>query len=139
MLNNALLHTSIHLPLMQHDSTICQQCDLHLLSTLQLWQQNIIIVKIQRKILTPQCLKISPKMSHLNFLPIWPKLTFFGIFNELLSTCKRSSLRSQSWMRLFLWFSNTVLDLVMRWTGPLNCTFPAVYFVWRAHQALFEI
>ena len=30
MLNNALLHTSIHLPLMQHDSTICQQCDLHL-------------------------------------------------------------------------------------------------------------
>ena len=39
-----------------------------------------------------------------------PKLTIFGIFNELLSTqkCKRSSLRSQCWMRHFLWFSNTV-------------------------------
>ena len=32
-----------------------------------------------------------------------PKWTIFGIFK-----CKRSSLRSQCWMRLFLWFSNTV-------------------------------
>ena len=36
-----------------------------------------------------------------------PKLTIFGIFNWLLSTQKRSSLRSQCRMRLFLWFSNT--------------------------------
>ena len=36
------------------------------------------------------------KMSHLNFLIVsyWK--------------CNRSSLRSQCWMRLFLWFSNTV-------------------------------
>ena len=66
----------------------------------------------------------SPKMSH--FPPIFvllkltclvtlfdcklqvfknsPKWTIFGIFN----LCKRNSLRSQCWMRLFLWFSNTV-------------------------------
>ena len=31
----------------------------------------------------------------------WPFLAF-------LKKCKRSSLRSQCWMRLFLWFSNTV-------------------------------
>ena len=37
-----------------------------------------------------------------------PKLTILGIFKELLSKCKRSSFRSQSWMILFLWFSNTV-------------------------------
>ena len=34
------------------------------------------------------------------------KLTIFGIFHQ----CKRSSLRSQCWMRLFLWFSNTVWE-----------------------------
>ena len=39
-----------------------------------------------------------------------PKLTIFGTSNELFvhAKCKRSSLRSQCWMRLFLWFSNTV-------------------------------
>ena len=31
------------------------------------------------------------------------------------SKCKRSSLRSQCWMRLFLWFSNTVFWLKIRW------------------------
>ena len=62
-------------------------------------------------------------MSHLNFWILVPLLDrklqvfryssnwlFLGIFNELLSTqkCKRSSLRSQCWMRLFRRFSNTV-------------------------------
>ena len=39
-----------------------------------------------------------------------PKWTLFGIFNSTFvhSKRKRSSLRSQCWMRLFLWFSNTV-------------------------------
>ena len=39
-----------------------------------------------------------------------PKLTFFWHFlwTFVHSKCKRSSLRSQCWMRLFLWFSNTV-------------------------------
>ena len=39
-----------------------------------------------------------------------PKWTIFGIFEWTFvhSKCKRSSLRSQCWMRLFLWFSNTV-------------------------------
>ena len=33
----------------------------------------------------------------------------FGVFLSFVhSKCKRSSLRSQCWMRLFLWFSNTV-------------------------------
>ena len=36
---------------------------------------------------------------------VWLKLTFVH------SKCKRSSLRSQCWMRLFLWFSNTVIFL----------------------------
>ena len=39
-----------------------------------------------------------------------PKLTFFGIFYELV-TKKCNSLRSQYWKRLFLWFSNTVKRL----------------------------
>ena len=34
----------------------------------------------------------------------WPFLTFLMNF----CPCKRSSLRSHCWMRLFLWFSNTV-------------------------------
>ena len=41
-----------------------------------------------------------------------PKWTIFGIFIFFLSTqkwkCKCSSLHSRCWMRLFLWFSNTV-------------------------------
>ena len=37
----------------------------------------------------------------------WPFLAFFMTFCPL--KCKRSSLRSQCWMRLFLWFSNTVM------------------------------
>ena len=47
---------------------------------------------------------------------VWPQnAPFFGIFNELLSTqsVKRSSLRSQYWLRLFLWFSNTVICEVL--------------------------
>ena len=35
-----------------------------------------------------------------------PKWSIFGTFVH--SKCKRSLLRSQCWMRLFLWFSNTV-------------------------------
>ena len=47
----------------------------------------------------------SPKMSHLNF----SILAFPNHFCPFVrSSCKRSSLRSQCWMRLFLWFSNTV-------------------------------
>ena len=39
-----------------------------------------------------------------------PKGTIFGIFllTFVHSKCKRNLLRSQCWMRLFLWFSNTV-------------------------------
>ena len=49
----------------------------------------------------------SLKMSHFNFSLI---LAFSIIFCPINvhSKCKRSSLRSQCWMRLFLWFSNTV-------------------------------
>ena len=47
------------------------------------------------------------------WLQISPKWTifwhFYLIFGHLI--CKRSSLRSQCWMRLFQWFSNTVLFL----------------------------
>ena len=40
-----------------------------------------------------------------------PKSTIFGILKLtfVYSKCKRTSLRSQSWMRLFLWFSNTMV------------------------------
>ena len=40
---------------------------------------------------------------------VWPNAKFpiSGIFVH--SNCKRISLRSQCWMRLFLWFSNTVV------------------------------
>ena len=37
----------------------------------------------------------------------WPFLAFLKNFCK----CERSSLRSQCWMRLFLWFSNTVVSL----------------------------
>ena len=79
----------------------------------------------------------SPKMSHLScsilafsiiFCPnkmtclvtlfdrkfqVFKKLVILAIFLHFQwtfvhSKCKRSSLRSQFWMRLFLWFSNTV-------------------------------
>ena len=79
----------------------------------------------------------SPKMSHLNcsilafstiFWPIktdlsgntvWPQASGFQKLAKMdnfwhfqltfvHSKCKRSSLRSQCWKRLFLWFSNTV-------------------------------
>ena len=51
---------------------------------------------------------------------VWPqdsgfqkfaKLTIFGIFcwTFVNSNCKRCSFRLQCWIRLFLWFSNTVL------------------------------
>ena len=77
------------------------------------------------------------KVSHLNFLilafstnfcpiksalsgnTVWQqtsdlqklaKIDHFCLFIELLSTqCKCSSLRSKCWIRLFLWFSNTVI------------------------------
>ena len=35
-------------------------------------------------------------------------MTIFGIFNQFLSTQNVTKLRSQCWMWLFLWFSNTV-------------------------------
>ena len=84
-----------------------------------------------------QCLKIDQKVAFdlipilafsTNFYPIkidmsgntvWPqtsgfqklaKMDHFLYFKLTFvhSKCKRSSLRSQCWMRLFLWFSNTV-------------------------------
>ena len=53
-------------------------------------------------------------MSHLAFThpffgpikPDWPRNVPFWAF--LMNFCKLSSLRSQCWMRLFLWISNTV-------------------------------
>ena len=51
--------------------------------------------------------KSHPKCRIWIFCQFGQNVPFLGIFNELLSTCKRSSLRSQSGMRL-LWFSNTV-------------------------------
>ena len=67
------------------------------------------------------------KMSHLNLARIfvlsgntvWPqtsgfqkvvKIDYFWHFPWTFgqSKCKRSSLRSQCWIRLFMWFSNTV-------------------------------
>ena len=77
------------------------------------------------------------KMSHLNFWilafssmfcliktdlsgnTVWPRASGFQKLAKMVhlrhfsltfvhSKCKRSSLRSQYWMRLFLWFSNTV-------------------------------
>ena len=56
---------------------------------------------------------------------VWPqasgfqKLAKIDIFWHFLLTfvhskCKRSSLRSQCWMRLFLWFSNTVHQVYFR-------------------------
>ena len=81
------------------------------------------------------------KMSHLNFWilafytnfcpikidpsgnTVWPqasgfqklaKMDYLWHFHStfVLLKCKRSSLRSQCWMRLFLWFSNTVYSQV---------------------------
>ena len=48
------------------------------------------------------------------------KSTIFSIFNELFvhSKCERSSLRLHCWMRLFLWFSNSVI-----WTLKSYCEF----------------
>ena len=51
-----------------------------------------------------------------------PKLTIFGIFPWTFahSKCKHS-LRSQCWMRLFLWFSTTVFIRVCLATARLDC------------------
>ena len=61
-----------------------------------------------------------PIKSDLSGNTVWPqasdfqklaKTEYFWHFQLtfVLLKCKRSSLRSQCWMRLFLWFSNTVL------------------------------
>ena len=61
-----------------------------------------------------------PIKTDLSGNTVWPqasgfqklaKMDHFGHFllTFVHSKCKRSSLRSQWWMRLFLWFSNTVL------------------------------
>ena len=44
------------------------------------------------------------------------KLTIFWPFKSTFvhSKCKHSSLRSQCWMRLFLWFSTRVIDFLQR-------------------------
>ena len=55
----------------------------------------------------------SPEMSHWSF----SFLAFSSIFDLSGNTvkCKCSSLRSQCWMRLFLWFSNTVSIVAFFW------------------------
>ena len=94
---------------------------------------------------------ISPKISQLNFWilafftdfcpiktdlsgnTVWPqasglqklaKMDHFWHFSLTFvhSKCKRSSLRSQHWMRLFLWFSNTVAK-EYRWNWTYICSF----------------
>ena len=61
-----------------------------------------------------------------NFIPkqpqaaVFQKIVTLSIFNELKivhSKCKRSSLRSQCWMRLFLRFSNTVYMIIFQGMG----------------------
>ena len=49
------------------------------------------------------------KLQFFKNSPNWQFLAFLINFSH--SKCKRSSLRSQCWMRLFLWFSNTVPGL----------------------------
>ena len=87
----------------------------------------------------------SPKISHLSFsilafstnicpikidlsgTTVWPqvsslkkvvKIDYFWLFwwTFVHSKCKRSSLRSQCWMRPFRWFSNTVIILTWIYT-----------------------
>ena len=111
-----------------------------------------------------------PKMSHLsfrilafstNFCPfqidlsgntVWPqasdflKLAKMGIFWHLWftyvhSNCKHSSLRSQCYMRLFLWFSNTVPRCNFATCAVLRCLLfkPHLAKIWSARKnALFS-
>ena len=86
------------------------------------------LVTVQNLHVDPsQCLKIT-QMSHLiwilefstNYCPIpsdlsgntvWPQASRIQLSS--IQKCKRSSLRSQCWMRLFLWFSNTVVKIIL--------------------------
>ena len=72
-----------------------------------------------------------------NFCPIKTDLSGNTVWQQALgfqklakmdhfvhSKCKRSSLRSQCWMRLFLWFSNTVSSIFQKkiiTLKPVNC------------------
>ena len=47
------------------------------------------------------------------------------------SKCKRSSLRSQCWMRLFLWFSNTVQKILSQSDLVFSLPGHGLYFAWR--------
>ena len=51
---------------------------------------------------------VTPLNHKLQFFKSSPKWIIFGTFNEVLSTQNVNVARSQCWMRLFLWFSNTV-------------------------------
>ena len=51
---------------------------------------------------------VDPNLQVSKNRQIAPFLAFLLTF--VYSKCKRSSLRSQCWMRLFLWFSNTVIS-----------------------------
>ena len=59
-----------------------------------------------------------PHEGDLSGNTVWPKVSGFQKLLKLTtfvhSKCKRSSLRSQCWMRLFLWFSNTVVKAAFR-------------------------
>ena len=101
------------------------------------------------------------KMSHLhlgilafstNFCPVkidlsgntvWPQASGFqnlakmDLFWHLEltfdhSNCKRSLLRSQCWMRLFLWLSNTVLHLgiALHLMSPVKCRSTKATFIY---------
>ena len=70
----------------------------------------------------------SQKWSHFNF-----SILAFSI--KLHYKCKRSSLRSQCWMRLFVWFSNTVM--LKRWTFYKPDDYLWIGRWWWGHWKLF--
>ena len=61
---------------------------------------------------------VDPNLQVSKNRQIAPFLAFLLTF--VYSKCKRSSLRSQCWMRLFLWFLNTVLTKPWNWEGKVT-------------------
>ena len=70
---------------------------------------NLCLIKIDLSVVWKHCLAVSFRFSKTRqngpFLAFLNKVFFH-------SKCNRSSLRSHSWVRHFLWFSNTVPRLV---------------------------
>ena len=77
----------------------CMKFDIEVLWRVEKQEQQTALWKNRETLKKKNCLT-----------EVSSKWTILGIFNELLATqkCKRSSLRSQCWMRLFRRFSNTV-------------------------------